>query len=94
MASPIVQLCERTRTATCCSRSHIGGNGEEFRQSFYPFFTLEDHLGHLAQLFTRGIVDNGEFIEGYGPAKEMGISFKEISGGLYTDVEGLDIPSR
>lgn len=49
----------------------------EFREGFYPFFELNDHAEHIAQLQARGIIDagchSGEFIEGYGPSKEMGI---------------------
>ena len=51
----------------------------EFRESFFPFFTIEDHREHLAILYARGVIDGwkDEFIEGYGPANEMGISFKD-----------------
>jgi hypothetical protein len=50
---------------------------EEFRQGFYPFETLQEHVEHLAQLYARGLVDDcpNQFIEGYGPAREMGIKF-------------------
>jgi hypothetical protein len=48
---------------------------KEFRESFYQFHTIEEHMIHLGQLFMRGIADNGSLIEGYGPAKEMGIKF-------------------
>lgn len=50
----------------------------EFRESFYPFTTLDEHRCHLAQIFARGIGDGASFIEGYGPAKGMGISFRQI----------------
>jgi hypothetical protein len=50
---------------------------EEFRESFYQFDTIEEHAEHLAQLHARGIVEldsfSGEFIEGHGPSKDMGI---------------------
>ena len=36
---------------------------------------LDEHIKHLAQLNARGIYDDTDFIEGYGPAKEMGIKF-------------------
>lgn len=36
----------------------------EFRASFYPFKTLEDHAKHLAQLTAREMTDG--FVEGYG----------------------------
>jgi hypothetical protein len=48
---------------------------EEFRAIMYPFQTLDQHLEHLAQLHARGIVDDYSFIEGYGPAADMGIKF-------------------
>jgi hypothetical protein len=50
----------------------------EFRKSFYPFFTVQDHIEHLAQLYARGVIDgfDKEFVEGYGPLKEMGITFE------------------
>lgn len=51
---------------------------EEFRDSFFNFDEIEEHAEHLAQLYARGICDNGDFIEGYGPAKEMGIRFTDI----------------
>lgn len=44
----------------------------EFRRHFYPFTDVEDHVMHLAQLEARGVAD--DFIEGYGPAKDMGIA--------------------
>ena len=52
---------------------------QEFRASQYNFTTLNDHLQHLAQLYARGLADEFSFIEGYGPAKEMGIKF-EVAG--------------
>lgn len=60
---------------------------EEFRASFFPFFTIEDHLEHIAQLQARGVIDlewnKNEFIEGYGPATEMGIRL--VSYDLHVD---------
>lgn len=52
---------------------------EEFRESFFPFFTVDDHREHLARLYAVGIIDgwSDEFIEGYGPANEMGIKFRD-----------------
>jgi len=50
---------------------------QEFRDGFYPFYELADHVEHIAQLQARGVIDAGsytvEFIEGYGPSKDMGI---------------------
>jgi hypothetical protein len=48
----------------------------QFREYMYHFTSLDDHLEHLAQLHARGLVDEFSFIEGYGPAKDMGITFK------------------
>lgn len=54
----------------------------EFRESFFPYETIEEHLEHLANLFARGVVDNSDtFIEGYGPPQEMGIRFAVARGG-------------
>ena len=50
----------------------------EFRQSFYEFDSLDDHIKHLAQLCARGIADDFSFIEGYGKASDMGIKFVGI----------------
>lgn len=62
----------------------------EFRQHFYQFHSIEDHIKHLAQLYARGICDNGYFIEGYGPTKNMGIRFEEVGG----DQEEEILPDR
>ncbi len=48
---------------------------QEFRESFYNFHTIEEHVRHLGQLAIRGIAGNGAFIEGYGEADDMGIRF-------------------
>ena len=54
---------------------------QEFRDSFYPFEIIEEHLEHLAQLFVRGHFDNcpGEFIEGYGDRENMSIYAEVIN---------------
>ena len=50
---------------------------QEFREGFYPFFDLQEHAEHIAQLQARGVIEaeafGGDFIEGYGPSQEMGI---------------------
>ena len=51
---------------------------QEFRESFYDFDTLDDHIKHLGQLCARGIADDFSFIEGYGKASDMGIKFVGI----------------
>jgi hypothetical protein len=59
----------------------------EFRLHFYPFDTLDKHIEHLAQLHARGLAADHSFIEGYGPAKDMGIRFR-TEGGTETDILG------
>ncbi len=51
----------------------------EFYDSMYHFDTIEEHVAHLGQLAARGLAHNGDFIEGYGPAEDMGISFRITS---------------
>lgn len=63
---------------------------QEFRESFFQFDTFEEHVEHITQLQARGIIDliaePNTFIEGYGPAQDMGISIKLI-GDVDIDVE-------
>lgn len=51
----------------------------EFRRTMYPFDSVDRHIEHLAQLYARGAADEFSFIEGYGPASELGIKFLQIS---------------
>lgn len=62
---------------------------EEFNKNYFYFgdngddehdrkWALENHCKHLAQLHARGIYDDDDFIEGYGPAKDMGIRFEIV----------------
>lgn len=39
---------------------------------------LDLHRIYLGRLFAAGVIDNGQFIEGYGPSAEMGIKLVEI----------------
>lgn len=53
---------------------------EEYREHFdNSFDDIKDHIEHLGWLFAAGRIDGSkkEFIEGYGPANEMGIKFTE-----------------
>jgi hypothetical protein len=50
---------------------------KEFRESFYPFQNIRDHIKHLAQLHCRGLAHNGSFIEGYGDEFKGKIKFSE-----------------
>ena len=51
---------------------------KDFRAMFFDFYTLEDHIKHLAQLYFKDGYTNSDFIEGYGQAENMGIKFKEL----------------
>jgi len=53
----------------------------EFMKAFssymWPAEDIEEHATHLADMHVRGLADwPNTFIEGYGPAEKMGISFK------------------
>lgn len=50
----------------------------EFRRNFFDFDTIAEHGEHLATLLATGVIAGSpdEFVEGYGPLKDMGISFK------------------
>lgn len=51
---------------------------EEFRDMMYNYTTIEEHVEHLAQLKARGLIEHfNPFIEGYGPASDMGINISE-----------------
>jgi hypothetical protein len=63
----------------------------EFRESFFDFDSIEEHMLHLGQLYARDVVDNGEFIEGYGPADDMGIRFKSISTEEYFEKRPAEV---
>lgn len=52
---------------------------EEFREHFYPFSSISDHIEHLAALEAGGLLCGKDFIEGYGEREEMGISVKTES---------------
>jgi len=58
----------------------------EFRESFYPFDTVDQHIAHLGQLHVRGLADHHSFIEGYGNADDMGIKFFGSTGSSETEV--------
>lgn len=46
----------------------------EYRESFYPFQTVDDHIRHLAFLAATGMMrDLPSFIEGYGESEDFGI---------------------
>jgi hypothetical protein len=51
---------------------------EEFCKLFYTFSNTDRHVEHLAQLYARNLADETSFIEGYGPAADMGIKFEHL----------------
>ena len=56
----------------------------DFRKYFFPLESVSEHAEHLAQLVARGVVElssyaPSEFVEGYGPIGEMGISAEVVS---------------
>lgn len=51
----------------------------EFERNFFPLEDVSSHAAHLAQLAARGVAElsqymPSEFVEGYGPIGDMGIS--------------------
>lgn len=63
---------------------------EEFSSTIFPADDLPAHAEHLGWLFATGRASNGEFVEGYGPLPEMGIS-AEVRADV-TDVEPFSEP--
>ena len=54
----------------------------EFASTITPFATVEEHAEHLGWLHATGRYDlevGNDFIEGYGPRKDTGISASVIS---------------
>lgn len=53
-----------------------------FRDVFYNYHDIDDHLGHIAQLEARGITYqphvNNTFIEGYGNANDLRIKARVV----------------
>lgn len=50
---------------------------------------LDEHFKHLAQLAARGIASeySDEFIEGYGPVKDMGIKLRALDQLLEVEID-------
>jgi hypothetical protein len=61
----------------------------EFRESFYQYHELDEHVAHLAQLEARGLLDN--FTEGYGEIDEFGIKARQADWWV-EDVEEFRCP--
>lgn len=80
MVTKLVEVRQRIRVTVDETKFTDEWMGE-FRKVMYPFYTINDHLEHLAQLYARGIYDNHSFIEGYGKAKDLGIKFYDTRDG-------------
>jgi len=71
---------------------------QEFRSDFYNFWTIGDHVKHIARLYANGGVsefDKQHFIEGYGAQCEMGISVSTDTVDSYSEyasASGGDAP--
>lgn len=50
----------------------------DWRESFYSFHSVEDHIEHIAQLAARDALQQN-FTEGYGPLADMGIEASVVS---------------
>ena len=73
----VVQLVEVTLDETKFTEEFM----EEFRESFFPFFDIEDHAEHIAQLHARDVYQGmrNEFVEGYAVIdKEFGVKVKVL----------------
>lgn len=50
---------------------------EKFREYFFPFQSIEEHVGHLGACFANKMISGDGFIEGYGEAKDFGLKFTD-----------------
>jgi hypothetical protein len=75
----VTQTIEVTLDASAFDETFMA----EFRDSFYDFDTIEEHAEHIAQMQARGVIDvsyqSGEFIEGYGDHRDMGIAARSVA---------------
>jgi len=65
-------------TVTIDESKFTPGFLQEFGEGFYQFDNIDEHIEHLAQLTARALYPETKFwtdtfIEGYGPAQDMGI---------------------
>jgi len=51
----------------------------EFAAAITNYDTVEEHVENLAWLHARGIVEEGDRVEGYGPLDELGVGFTVTS---------------
>lgn len=64
---------------------------KEFKENFYEFDNINEHIEHLARLYAKGMVGGtpNSFIEGYGEQRDMSISFKEYKD-IDTEIEEIE----
>jgi hypothetical protein len=63
---------------------------QEFRESFSPFTTEEEHVERIARMYARRLWDNQGFFEGYGYLKIHGsylVDLKKIDPSLVMDID-------
>ena len=65
----------------------------EFGEYYFKLDSIGAHIRHLGQGYARGLWDNDSFIEGYGSAKEFGISFSLVDVDTETETEEVGTES-
>lgn len=83
MATTIYVLVKTTVAVTLDENKFTAEFMAEFADSFFPFSSIEEHAEHIGQLAAREVYtfarhNRGEFVEGYGPIGEMGISAEVV----------------
>lgn len=58
---------------------------DEYRENFYQFNDIDDHMKHIAQLEARDLLMR--FTEGYGPISEFGIKAETVAVTVETTEE-------
>ena len=55
---------------------------KNFREYFFPFHEIDDHLEFLAQIHAMGLANQFEpYVEGYGELSNMGIKMETLGIG-------------
>mgnify|MGYP000981612332 CR=1 FL=1 len=84
---PSPPISPRKAIVEVTQRIEVTIDEARFDQTFFDQFNasitdhgddLGQHFRHLAVLHARGVADDDRFIEGYGPAQEMGIRFRVV----------------
>ena len=51
---------------------------QSFRDSFFDFDSIEEHIEHLGRLHAGNFIDVSSFVEGYGYIREFGVNFEVV----------------